>query len=95
MPSHFHLLVGKQSKEVLVREAKNLIGLVEQPFSNFFNSYAKSFNRKYHRKGSLFNRPFKRKKISSDDYLTKIVHYIHYNPVHHGFVKKVEDWPYS
>jgi len=91
MPNHFHFLLGIRSEEELVRSAENLTGfgnlsgLVEQPFSNFFNSYAKSFNRKYHRKGSLFNRPYKRKKVSSDDYLTKIIHYIHYNPVHHGF----------
>ena len=101
MPNHFHLLVGIRSEQELVRDVKNLTGfgnlsgLVEQPFSNFFNSYAKSFNRKYHRKGSLFNRPFKRKKIASDDYLTKIIHYIHYNPVHHGFTKNIENWPYS
>ena len=38
---------------------------------------------------------FRRKKIDSDEYLSKIIHYIHYNPVHHRFVKELDLWPYS
>ena len=49
----------------------------------------------YHRKGSLFIPRFKRKQISSNEYWTKIIHYIHYNPVHHNFCNSIEDWPYS
>lgn len=49
----------------------------------------------YNRKGSLFNRPFKQKEVTNDTYFTKLVHYIHANPVHHGFVKTIEDWPFN
>jgi putative transposase len=64
-------------------------------FSHLFNAYTKAYNKVYNRRGSLFIRSFKRKKITSDHYLTKIIHYIHANPVQHGFVKSISDWRWS
>ena len=69
--------------------------LISKQFSNLFNSYAKAYNKMYDRRGSLFNRPFKSKVINSNHYLTKVIHYIHHNPVHHGFTDTIEAWPYS
>ena len=33
--------------------------------------------------------------VRSDTELTKMIAYIHFNPVKHGLVNRVEDWPYS
>lgn len=33
--------------------------------------------------------------VESDESFCKVVHYLHANPVHHGFVKNVTDWPHS
>ncbi|MEL7004203.1 MAG: hypothetical protein AAFN93_15900 [Bacteroidota bacterium] len=74
---------------------ENLSGLITQQYSNLFNSYAKAFNKEYKRRGSLFVRPFQRKEIDSDAYLSKVIHYIHANPVHHGFVKSINKWKWS
>jgi len=78
---------------------ENLSGLytqfVSQQFSNLFNSYTKSFNKQQNRQGSLFRRPFKRLLIDSNDYFREIIHYIHFNPVHHGFVEDLREWEYS
>jgi putative transposase len=49
----------------------------------------------HERKGSLFVPNFKRKEITSYKYLTNVIHYIHSNPVHYGFVKDIYDWPHS
>ncbi len=49
----------------------------------------------YNRRGSLFIPNFKRKEITSDEYLTAIIIYIHRNPLHHGFTKDIMSWPYS
>ncbi len=38
---------------------------------------------------------FKRKIVNDDDYLLKLINYIHLNPVSHNFVQKPEDWKYS
>jgi len=64
-------------------------------FSHFFNSYAQSFNRKAHRTGSLFCRPFKRIEIDSEKYFLRLVCYIHQNPQLHGLVKNFRTYPYS
>lgn len=74
---------------------KDLSGLVILQFSHLFNAYTKAYNKVYKRRGSLFTRAFRRKEITSDSYFTSIIHYIHHNPVHHGFVKHIQDWRWS
>ena len=69
----------------------NLSGLVSKQFSNLFNSYTKAFNKINNRKGGLFMRPFNRLKVTEDQYLVKLVHYIHYNPVEAGLYDKPEN----
>lgn len=68
---------------------------ISRIFSNFLNAYAKAFNKMYHRRGSLFLDNIKRKPVTDDDYFTQLIYYIHYNPVHHQFVKEVTDWAYN
>ncbi len=60
----------------------------------FLNSYSKTLNKMYDRRGSLFNHKFKRKKIKSGEYLRQVKAYIHLNPVHHEFVPKLYDQKY-
>ena len=70
-------------------------GFVSQQFSNLFNSYSKAFNKQQNRKGSLFNPRFDRKHIDSLDYFKHVIHNIHFNPVHHGFVEDLREWKHS
>ena len=107
MPNHFHTLIKIKSLEQILKIEKfaklvgapagfkNMSGLMSKKFGNFFNSYAKAFNKMYDRKGSLSNSPFKVKEIDSDTYLSNVIFYIHHNPVHHGFVLNIGDWPHS
>lgn len=105
MPNHFHFLVKiKDEKEIL--NLKNLSGLKNpdrfnipnrpsKQFSNLFNAYTKAFNKKYKRHGSLFERPFKRIFIENESYLKYLVYYVHHNPVKHGFVDDMIEYPWS
>lgn len=89
---------GFKNLDGLSSNQKNLEGLSEsltKQFSNFFNAYAKAFNKQHHRKGSLFMHPFKRKRINDETYLRKLVHYIHLNPVEAGLSKTPEGWLHS
>lgn len=111
MPNHFHFLIKIKSEEELrkinlakdLQGFKNLEGLradefekqIAKQFSNFFNAYAKAFNKATNRKGSLFMHPFKRKRVSDQNYLYKLVHYIHYNPVNFTTCNLPEEWPHS
>lgn len=83
-------LVGK-SKEYL----SGLGNLVILQFSNLFNAYTKAFNKLFQRIGSLFTRSFRRKKITNNTYFTKVIQYIHPNPIHHSYVKNFHEWKWN
>ena len=102
LPNHFHFLVQIKEQEHLLNRTgfENLSGLkleehIVQQFSNFFNGYTKAFNKMFTRRGKLFLAPFKRKLITNQWHFLNTWKYIHYNPVHHGFVNDTFDWPFS
>lgn len=72
MDNHFHLVVRINDG-----------GLVTQRFSNFFNAYAKAYNKQQNRTGSLFEKHFKRVQLKDDKYLKNLIIYVHFNPMHH------------
>ena len=83
----------KSFKSIL--DLNDISKLLSQQFSNFFNAYTKAFNKQHNRKGSLFLDNFNRKQVSNEEYFQKLICYIHFNPVHHQFVKCMDDWKYS
>ncbi|MDQ1098753.1 MULTISPECIES: transposase [Chryseobacterium] len=93
MANHFHLLVRFKAVEGVPIEDEH--AYLMKHFGNFLNSYAKAFNKMYERKGALFLNAIKRRKITDEKYLLKVLHYIHNNPVNHGFVTEVALWKYS
>lgn len=103
MPNHFHFLVRIKEEEEIGRtfpkfqtlEKFNRNKFISKQFSNFFSSYTQSFNKVNLRKGSLFYKNFKRKKITTEIYLKQAILYIHLNPVYHGFTDEVSKWRYS
>jgi len=84
---------GLVKQESLNHEIFNKI--VVKQFGSLFNAYAKSFNKKYDRRGRLFERSFKRKCIDEDNYFTNMIRYIHFNPVLHRFVSSPLQWKYN
>ncbi len=70
MDNHFHFLIRVESEPEEFTQA----------MSNFFNAYAKAFNKFSGRTGSLFEKHFKRKKIVDERYLRNLLIYIHMNP---------------
>ena len=100
MPNHFHLLIKIRSDEDVIKNLKRIsnyagVKILHQTFSNFLNSYAKSYNKVHKRAGRLFLYPFKRILVEEDEYLLTLINYIHRNPIHHGLVKNFSDWKYS
>ena len=96
MPNHFHLLVRIKSESdlqnlVKVQNLDKVDGLhspqniFSKRFSNIFNSYSQAFNKENNRHGALIESPFKRKIISSEDYLRQCIIYIHQNPCSGNF----------
>jgi putative transposase len=52
-------------------------------------------SRQNRREGTIWQRRFWEHVIRDDTDLERHVDYIHYNPVKHGYVSRVLDWPYS
>ena len=97
LKNHFHFLVKVREKIFETRRnGKGEIKLeASKQLSHFFNSYAQTFNHTTTRHGKLFEEPFKRKSVDSDNYFTSLLYYIHFNPQHHQFVKDFRDWEFT
>jgi REP element-mobilizing transposase RayT len=92
--NHFHFLIKiRQADDITGSNSANTSP--NQSFSNFFNAYARTINQTYGRSGALFERPYKRILVHSNQHLIGLVKYIHMNPEKHGFVHNYRDWPYS
>jgi putative transposase len=102
LKNHFHILVYLRLDNEIEFEKleystiENLKDIEpSKQFGFLFNAYTQAINKKFNRTGGLFEKPFERKLITSDTYLKNIIHYIHNNPVQHGFVKQMSLYPWS
>jgi len=86
MPNHFHFLVKQLEKNGIIRF-----------ISNLQNSYAKYYNLKNNRNGTLFQNQFKGKWIESDEQFLYASRYIHLNPVSAFLVtfNQLEQYPWT
>lgn len=104
LKNHFHFLIRiKELDEIKIDQLnysthikinKEKVNPSKQ-FSHLFNAYTQAVNKKYDRTGSVFEKPFKRKVVTSQDYLIKLNFYIHNNPVHHRLVDTISDYKWS
>ncbi len=88
MPNHFHFILKTKSEIDYSSDFKEKGLHSEECFyskmlSKFINSYTQSFNKVYQRSGPVFESPFKRILVDSEDYLRNLIIYIHQNP--HNF----------
>ncbi|GBD87973.1 transposase IS200 like protein [bacterium BMS3Abin03] len=84
MPNHYHFIFRQNSD----LEINNCV-------QNIFNSYTKAINKRYKRRGTLFEGKFKAKEIYEDQSVLEVCRYVHRNPLEAGLVKNLEDWQYS
>ena len=106
IPNHFHFLIKIEHLDAVKQSLKakmkwqsyhdvdiNLI--ISEMFRRFFVAYAKAFNKKYERRGSLFQKDFKRLQVEENDYFESIVFYIHTNPLKHLVTLDFRTYSYS
>ncbi len=70
MRNHFHLLLYQGNSEDSVSKAMQSLG----------TTYSMYFNKKYSKRGTVFESVFKASPIYKDEYLQHITRYIHLNP---------------
>jgi putative transposase len=93
-------LINKPDEFVLASKIKvisteEIALFLSQQFSNYFNSYAKAYNNENYRRGALFKRAFRREPVLTDDYLKRLIRYIHRNPVKDRFATVIGEWKYT
>lgn len=69
MPNHFHLLLREKMEKGISRFMSKLL-----------TAYSSYFNKKYERRGRLFESTFNAKYVDRDTYLQHLFSYIHLNP---------------
>ncbi|MFA6834395.1 MAG: transposase [Bacteroidaceae bacterium] len=70
MPNHFHILLKEKVE-----------GGISKFMLKLMTSYSMYFNKKYERKGALFQGVFQAQHADSDNYLKYLFSYIHLNPI--------------
>ncbi|WP_213951813.1 MULTISPECIES: transposase [Tepidanaerobacter] len=83
MSNHIHLLI---------KEAEEDLGIV---FRRIGASYVYWYNRKYGRRGHLFQDRYKSEAVETDSYFLTVLRYIHQNPYNAGIVENIADYPWS
>jgi hypothetical protein len=106
LPDHFDLVVKIRNIESLEKhfnllkpesefDASQASTFIMQCFSNMLNSYAKSFNKVYQRRGSVFIDYVRRVEIISNEDLCNTIIQIHKAPIYFGHSKRIEHWKWS
>jgi len=84
LPNHYHVLVDTGD----LRGVSAAIGQLHGRSSFVWNGQDRSRGRKvWHRSTD--------RKIRSDRHFWATMNYVHHNPVHHGYVVRWEEWPFS
>jgi putative transposase len=106
MPNHFHFLLYVDERiSAVTKQGDLIIDPLTNGIRKLLSGYARVYNQRYNRTGSLFRQKTKvkclsnieliTKNINAIDYQSKCLHYIHQNPLKAGLVLKIEDWEYS
>ncbi len=70
--------------------------IIKSQFSRQFPiNEQRSVSKAIRREKGIWQRRFWEHQIRDDNDLQRHVDYIHYNPVKHGYVQRVQDWQYS
>jgi putative transposase len=97
MPDHMHCMWTLPEGDA---DFSKRWGLIKAGFSKQVNAFSdrseiRSASREKHRESTLWQRRFWEHRIRDQEDFNRHIDYIHWNPVKHGLVERVVDWPYS
>lgn len=107
MPNHFHFMIYADEKcSAIIKQGGILVDPVTNGIRKLLSGYARIFNSRYGKSGSLFRQKTKAKCLSAiaikensryniQDYYLNCFHYIHQNPLRANLVGTLEEWEFS
>lgn len=101
--NHFHLMIRVKTEPRLSKSPRlgksdvksEVPEIVSEQFRLFFMAYSKAINKQEGRTGSLFQKNFRRKEVTTREQSFQLIYYIHRNPKKHGFTKDFRNYPFS
>lgn len=84
MSNHAHFII----KEKNLRDISEIM-------HRMLTKYARWFNIKYDRTGTLMENRYKSRVVEVDEYFVHVIRYVHQNPVKAGIVENIADYPWS
>ncbi|GAX61831.1 transposase and inactivated derivatives [Candidatus Scalindua japonica] len=97
LPEHLHCIWSLPEGD---SDFSKRWGLIKAWFSKrtkgflYKDEWMTNSKRKY-RESTIWQRRFWEHMVRDEDDFNKHMNYVHFNPVKHGLVKSVNDWPYS
>ena len=107
MPNHFHFMAYTDERcDIKIKQGGILIDPVTNGIRKLLSGYARIFNNRKQRSGSVFRQKTKSKCLSDikimpdsthllQDYFVNCFHYIHQNPLVAKLATRLEDWEFS
>jgi putative transposase len=92
LPEHLHAIL---TLPLLDADYSGRWRLIKTLFSRHVIAAGGTVRRHRNSELALWQRRFWEHTIRADEALARHVDYIHFNPVKHGLVSRVRDWPYS
>jgi putative transposase len=92
LPDHIHALWALPDNDI---DFSTRWSLIKSGFSRGLDPQARSRSKVAKREKGIWQRRYWEHAIRDDDDFERHVDYIHYNPVKHGHVRCVSDWPHS
>jgi REP-associated tyrosine transposase len=97
LPDHMHFLwsLPQGDADYSRRVGRMKVAVTQSMHVGGRHSSGVSRSREKHRESEVWQRRFWEHTIRDEDDFERHVHYIHYNPVKHGYVACPHLWPYS
>jgi putative transposase len=92
MPDHLHAIWSLPENDADFAKRWNLI---KGGFSRGLPAGPRSTSKLAKREKGIWQRRYWEHMIRTDKELDQCIDYVHLNPVHHGLVRRVSEWPHS
>lgn len=93
LPNHFHMLITIEDS--FLSKRMSFFKRRATQISKLTFNHEQTFNHKMDRRGALWHPRYWEETIRSEEHFYNQLVYLYKNPVHHGYVTRIGDWPYS
>jgi putative transposase len=97
LPDHIHCIwkLPEGDRDFSLRWSRIKAGFTRRYLNSGGEECIQTFSRSIKRERGIWQRRFWEHQVRDVEDLQRHIDYVHYNPVKHGLVEQVEDWPWS